>query len=78
MANESINEPHDLVEVRFTQLEQQIRDINCNVNTLVVALNRKLWIFGKYGGLNAEVESEQGSKDWGETKNQSKKESIKD
>jgi len=45
MGNEFVNEPHDPAEVRFSRLEEQVTDINCNDNLLTVALSGKLGIF---------------------------------
>lgn len=41
-------------------------------------LNNKFEIFGDDGGSNWEEKLEHASKDWGETKNESKKELEKD
>jgi len=57
MADESVNKPHDPILVSFMWLEQQVVDINCNVNLLMAALNRKLWILGEDGGSNEEDKS---------------------
>lgn len=53
MGDESVNEPHDPTEVRFSRFEQQVVDINHNVNLLMAALRNNLGIFGEYGGSNA-------------------------
>lgn len=45
MANESINKPHDPIEVRFLRCEQEVVDINYNVNLLMMDLRNKLGIF---------------------------------
>jgi len=50
MADGYVNEPCDPIEVRFTWLEQQVTDINHNVSLLMETLNRKMGIFGEYGG----------------------------
>lgn len=63
MGDKSVNKPCDLAEVRFSWLEEQVTDINCNVNLLMVALSNKLGIFGEEGGLNAKEKSEGG---WGD------------
>lgn len=54
MVDESVNEPRDPTKVRFSQLEQQVTDINRNVNLLMAALRNKLGIFGEDGSSNAE------------------------
>ena len=80
MADKSINEPRDLAEVRFTQLEQQVTyiNINCNVSLLMAEVNNKLEIFGEDGGSNGEEKLEHKSKDLGEMEKQLKKEPKKD
>ena len=60
MANESVNEPCDHVEMRFSQLKQQVVDIKHNVNLLMAALSNKMGIFGD-GGLNVDDKLEGGS-----------------
>jgi len=70
MGDKSVNEPLDPTKVRFSWLEQQVADINHNVNLLMAALSNNLVFFREDGGSNAEEKSEQGSKDWGDTKNQ--------
>jgi len=45
MGNESVNEPHDLVEVGFTWLKEQVLDINYNVKLLMANLKNKMGIF---------------------------------
>ena len=77
MGDESINEPRDPAEVRFSQLEEQVADINYNVNLLMEALRNKLGIFGEEGGSNAKDKSEGGSRDREDTENQIKKEPRK-
>lgn len=78
MGDESINEPHDPTNVRFSQLEQQVMNINHNVNLLFITVSNKLGIFGEEGGLNVEEKSEGGFGDQEDADNQLKKEPIKD
>jgi hypothetical protein len=78
MGDESVNEPRDPAEVRFSRLEQQVTDINHNVNLLMVALRNKLGDIWRRWGFNAEDKSEGGSGDREDTENQSKKEPEKD
>lgn len=61
MADESVNEPRDPIEVRLSWLKQQVTDINRNVKLLMAALRNKLEIFEEYGGSNVEDKSEGGS-----------------
>ena len=58
MYDEFVNEPCDLVEVRFSRLEEQVTDINHNVNLPMAAPRNKLGIFGEDGGSNAKDKSE--------------------
>jgi len=62
MTDEPVNEACDPTKVRFMRLEKQVANINHNVSVLMVDLNRKMKIFGEYGGSNVEDKSEQGSK----------------
>lgn len=78
MGDESVNEPCDPTELRFSRLEEQVADINCNVNIFMAALRNKLGIFGEEGGSNAKEKSEGGSGDQEDADNQVKKEPRKD
>eukprot|EP00253_Pinus_taeda_P034565 PITA_34565 len=78
MGDEFVNEPCDPAELRFSQLKEQVADINRNVNLLMAALSNKLGIFGEEGGSNAEDKSEGGSEDREDVDDQSKKEPGKD
>lgn len=72
MANKSINEPHDPLEVRFSLLKQEVVVISHNVSLIMVALSNKLGIFGEYGGSVVGDKPEGRLGDWEETKNKTK------
>lgn len=71
MADESMNNPLDLVEERFSQLESQFAKIKHNVRLLNMSLTNMLRLFIEDGGFNLQVQLE-------ETKKESKKEPEKE
>lgn len=58
MAYESVNDPRDLAEERFSWLEAQVVDISHNMNFLMLTQRHKLNIFGEDGECRGQIKGE--------------------
>jgi len=70
--------PCNPVEERFVSMEDKVVDISHNMSLLMEVLERKVMLFGKFGGLNAEIKWDGKLGDNEDPKNKSQKEPEKE